>query len=202
VFKKTEETEWTRFSKALSSRERDEQEATAEVEVVAAPPTPAPTAPTRTEPVPAPPMRQPTSDVNVSARPMSRPSAPSEQDEDVESTIGEHTTIDGTFRSENSIRVRGTVQGEIESTRSVLIETQANVTAKVTGASVMIAGQVNGQIFCTGRVEIKPSGRVTGEINAGTLIMQEGAYFEGHLKMSGGGVAQATTEAEAIAAAR
>ena len=33
--------------------------------------------------------------------------------DDVESTIGEHTFFDGTYRSENSVRIRGTAQGEI-----------------------------------------------------------------------------------------
>ena len=186
MFKKTEETEWTRFSKALTPREREEAEAA----VDEAPPSPPP-APASSSPAAV----RPTSDVNVSARTVSRPPAPVpvEPEEDVESTIGEHTTFDGTFKSESSIRIRGSVQGELESQRSVLVETQANVNAKVTAASVIIAGQVNGQIICSGRVEIRPSGRVIGEINAGTLIMEEGAFFEGNLKMGGRGGASATT---------
>ena len=190
MFKKTEETEWTRFSKALSPREREEAEA-AEAEAAALAPVLAPS-PSLT--------RQASSDVNVSARSVAR-AASVEGDEDVESTIGEHTSVDGTFKSENSIRIRGTVQGEIESQRSILIESQANVNAKVTAATVTIAGQVNGQVFCDGRVEIRPSGRVTGEINAGTLIMQEGAFFEGNLKMGGrGGASASTAPAEPVAA--
>ena len=181
--KKTEETEWTRFSKALSSRERDDADTSADLE-----PAPA-AAQSRGEPSSPPTMsRPPSTDVNVTARTANRPASEG-TDDDIESVIGEHTTIDGTFRSENSIRVRGTVQGEIESQRSILVEEQANVTAKVTGATVMIAGQINGQVYCDGRVEIKPTGRVIGEINAGKLIMQEGAFFEGQLKM-GKGAAQ------------
>ena len=184
MFKKTEETEWTRFSRALTPRGEEGEEA---VEDEA--PSSGPAAP------PSPPAtRQATSDVNVSARTVNRATAP-EAEEDIESTIGEHTSVDGTFKSENSIRIRGSVQGEIESKRSILVEAQANVNAKVTGATVTIAGQVNGQIFCSGRVEIRPSGRVIGEINAGTLIMQEGAFFEGHLKMGSRGNATAESTA-------
>ncbi len=175
MFKKTEETEWTRFSKALSSRDRDEAEKIAEEETASIP---------ATQTVVAPAVRPPTPDVNVGARPASRP-ASADLDDEVESTIGEHTTVDGTFKSENSIRIRGTVQGEIESRRSILVDSQANVTAKVTAETVTVAGNVNGEIICSGRLEIQPSGRVIGEIDAGTLIMQEGAFFEGHLKMGG-----------------
>jgi cytoskeletal protein CcmA (bactofilin family) len=109
--------------------------------------------------------------------------APSFGDEDVESTIGEHSAFDGTFRSENSIRIRGIAKGEVECERSVFIEENARVSAKVSAANIMVAGEVTGELNCSGRVEIKPSGRVTGTINAATLVMQEGAYFDGNLKM-------------------
>jgi cytoskeletal protein CcmA (bactofilin family) len=176
MFRNTEESEWTRFSRALSGREREEPAAPTEADAAPAPTTNPPTS----QPI----LRQPATDVGAAPRTGNRPPA-AESDEEVESTIGEHTTVDGTFKSENSVRVRGTVQGEIESKQTIWVEKSANVTAKVTAESVTVAGQINGQIFCSGRVEIRPSGRVTGEINAGTLIMQEGAFFEGNLKMAG-----------------
>ena len=42
--------------------------------------------------------------------------------------------------------------------------------------------------------------RVVGEINAGTLIMEEGAFFEGNLKM-GGRTSQGTSQASSVEAA-
>jgi len=60
------------------------------------------------------------------------------------------------------------------------------VTARLTGAQITVAGHVDGQIYCEGRVEIRPTGHVTGEINAGALIVQEGAYFDGNSKMATG----------------
>jgi cytoskeletal protein CcmA (bactofilin family) len=182
MFKKTEETEWTRFSKALSSREREETETGGADDAA---PTVSQPAVSRNDPaLPPPPARQMASDVSVSSRSVARPAVDPGEDE-IESTIGAHTNVDGSFKSENSIRIRGTVQGEIESRRAILVDEEANVTAKVTAENVTVAGQVSGQIYCSGRVEIRPSGRVVGEINAGTLIMQEGAFFEGHLKMGG-----------------
>src|SRR5207302_4570246 len=77
---------------------------------------------------------------------------------------------------------------------------KAHVTARLTGAHVTVAGQVDGQIFCEGRVEIRPTGRVTGEINAGALIVQEGAYFEGNSRMASGGSATHSTTTAASAA--
>jgi cytoskeletal protein CcmA (bactofilin family) len=194
MFKKTEETEWTRFSKALSGRDKDEAEEAPEAESSSTPAA-APRPAHDEVAAPASLTRPAVSEVSVSPRSPTRAS-PAQPDEDVESTIGEHTTVDGTFKSESSIRILGSVQGEVESQRSVLVEAQANVNAKVTASAVTVAGQVNGQIYCSGRVEILPSGRVVGEINASVLVMQEGAYFEGHLKMGDRATQVTTPEAQ------
>ena len=69
----------------------------------------------------------------------------------------------------------------------IIVEEKAHVTARLTAAQITVAGTVDGQIYCEGRVEIRPTGHVTGEINAGALIVQEGAYFDGNSKMATGG---------------
>jgi len=106
---------------------------------------------------------------------------------EVESLIGEHTSFEGTLRTEGSVRLLGTIQGEIESKATIIVEEKARVTARLTAQQVTVAGQVDGQIYCEGRVEIRPTGRVTGEINAGALIVQEGAYFDGNSRMAAPG---------------
>jgi len=106
---------------------------------------------------------------------------------EIESLIGEHTSFEGTLKTEGSVRLLGSIQGEIESKSTIIVEEKARVTARLTAQQVMVAGQLDGQIFCEGRVEIRPTGRVTGEINAGALIVQEGAYFDGNSRMASGG---------------
>jgi cytoskeletal protein CcmA (bactofilin family) len=190
MFKRSEESEWSRFSKAFTGREKDEKaEANGESTPEAATPEGEPggfaEAPSA---VVSPTARPPLADTNLS---IARPGAnavphPVFSVDDVESTIGEHTFFDGTYRSENSVRIRGTAQGEIECAKAVFIDENARVSAKVTAASITVAGEVDGELTCSGRVEIQPSGRVTGTINAGTLVMQEGAFFDGNLRMKQG----------------
>jgi cytoskeletal protein CcmA (bactofilin family) len=110
-------------------------------------------------------------------------SAPTNAPEQVETVVGRESSIQGTIRSAHSIRVQGAAQGEIESKLAVFIEDSARVDAKVVAAEITISGQLDGQVFASNRVEIRPSGRVTGEIHAPTLVMQEGAFFDGQLKM-------------------
>src|SRR5947207_1080259 len=186
MFKKSEEQEWTRFRGALS-KDRDEvgaapagAEMTETTSNAAAPASPAAQGTT------GPSFRSSINDVNVGL-PNARLSRSVVADGvDVESLIGEHTSFEGTLKTEGAVRLLGSIQGEIESKSTIIVEEKAHVTARLTAAQVTVAGHVDGQIFCEGRVEIRPTGHVTGEINAGALIVQEGAYFDGNSKMATG----------------
>jgi cytoskeletal protein CcmA (bactofilin family) len=204
MFKKSEEQEWTRFRGALS-KDRDDGPA--------APVPPDVNETTSNAVAPAPPavpgssgpsFRPSAGDVNVGL-PTSRLTRSAVSDGvEVESLIGERTNFEGTLKTEGAVRLLGSIQGEIESKSTIIVEEKAHVTARLTGAQVMISGHVDGQIFCAGRVEIRPTGHVTGEICAGALIVQEGAYFDGNSKMATGGVPgpnTTTTSGRAAAAA-
>lgn len=202
MFKKTEESEWTRFSRALggaqpTTPQHDEAPSADEPELpVTLSQLPeatteplAPPPPVMPEPAPEP---EPEASLAEAARPTVYASTPPlaasmsriPDLERGETIIGEGASIEGTVRSERSIRVRGAVQGEIESGQRVVVEEAATVKARVVAEHVTVLGEINGSIECTGRVEIAASGRVAGEVTAGTLVIQEGAFFEGHLKMA------------------
>jgi len=194
LFRRNDESEWARFSKAFpSSTKEEKKEENGQVEASAPvnernPNTPAPSV---DEERPAVTPVAPTSRILAESslslpRPAALPTTPVFSEE-VESTIGPTTMVDGVFKSDSGIRVHGAAKGEIESAKAVFIEENAKVAAKVTAAQIVVAGEVNGELCCSGRVEIKPSGRVTGTINAGTLVMQEGAFFDGQLKMKAAG---------------
>ena len=65
--------------------------------------------------------------------------------------VGDGASIEGTVRSDRSIRVRGAVQGEIESKQRVVVEESARVAAEITAEHVTVLGEVNGSIECPGR---------------------------------------------------
>ncbi len=233
MFKKTEESEWTRFSRALGSKEqpRDREETVVEPDDEpiensssataaaspsqtrepiedAAPPDPsahpifqpnAPPVQAQSTRVPSPATTEPADPDQLSAGSMSGPPEPQTfgpsafssdtvspremAAEDSESVIGSGTEVEGQIRAEHSIRILGVVQGELSSKRRIVVEQGARVSAKVSAEQIAIFGEVNGEVVCPGRVEIAPNGRVTGEISARSLVMQEGGFFEGSLKM-------------------
>jgi cytoskeletal protein CcmA (bactofilin family) len=183
MFKKSEEQEWSRFRGALA-KDRDDASTAAPTTAEAGDANTGAPAPAAASPVSAGPSFRPSpGDVNVGL-PGARLSRGMSTESDVESLIGERTHFEGTLKCEGAVRLLGSVQGEIQSNGTIIVEEKAHITARLTAAQVTIAGQVDGQIYCEGRVEIRPTGRVTGEISAGALIVQEGAYFDGNSKMA------------------
>jgi cytoskeletal protein CcmA (bactofilin family) len=114
-----------------------------------------------------------------------------------ETVIGEGASFEGVLRADNAVRVRGFVSGEIHSGDRVVVEDAARVQARIVAGQVTVVGEVSGQVECSGRVEIAPTGRVTGEVTTGTLIIQEGAFFQGQLTMVPKETATADEEATA-----
>jgi cytoskeletal protein CcmA (bactofilin family) len=183
MFKRSEEQEWSRFRGALAKDRDDSAPGTAASESADSPNAAAGPAGVSGTATAGPSFRPSPGDVNMSV-PSTRLARSVSDGSEVESLIGERTNFEGTLRCEGSIRLLGSVQGEIHSKGTIYVEERAHVTARLTGAAVTIAGQVDGQIFSDGRVEIRPTGRVLGEINAGALIVQEGAFFEGNSRMA------------------
>ena len=192
MFNKSEESEWTRFSRALGgspAAPAEHEASTADgpdeaVTLAQSPPVEPEVylAPTTSADEPA------ESDQPAFVAPRPTVAAPAltqaATPEQGESVIGDGASLEGTVRSDGPIRVRGTVQGEIESKQRVVVEESAKVAARIVAENVTVLGEVNGSIECAGRLEIASSARVTGEVTASTLVIQEGAFFEGNLKMS------------------
>jgi cytoskeletal protein CcmA (bactofilin family) len=100
-----------------------------------------------------------------------------------ESVIGGHDFFNGAYRSERGVRVQGRVEGSIESKGHIYIEQSAQVVADLTAQDITVAGRYNGKVECRRRFEITPTGVVTGDINTDLLVVHEGGYFDGKLKM-------------------
>jgi cytoskeletal protein CcmA (bactofilin family) len=100
------------------------------------------------------------------------------------SVIDRHSNFDGTFRSSRDLRIEGEVKGTIECQGTLFVAEGANVSAKVDAENIAVAGNLNGEIRCLGRLQILSSGQVRGKVSTVTLVINEGAYYEGQLEMT------------------
>ncbi|HEX2221794.1 MAG TPA: polymer-forming cytoskeletal protein [Candidatus Limnocylindria bacterium] len=111
------------------------------------------------------------------------------EDRGNESVIDPHARFNGKYVSDRDLRIEGEAQGEIECQGTLIISPQARVRSAIKAHNVVINGDYEGDVDCGGRFEIGSTGRVKGEVKTQVLVVKEGAFMEGSVRMSRDGTA-------------
>jgi len=99
--------------------------------------------------------------------------------------VGSGTVITGEASFKSMLRVDGRYSGRIASTGGALIVgAGGQVDANIEVAVATIHGIVNGDIIASERVELGRAAKLTGNIQTPSLIIEQGATFEGSCKMT------------------
>ncbi|CAG7651057.1 hypothetical protein PAESOLCIP111_06236 [Paenibacillus solanacearum] len=100
------------------------------------------------------------------------------------SLIGEGSLFDGTLHATSDLRIEGEFQGTLHSSGDVAVGEKGCVRAtEVHARNVIIAGRLEGCVQADGFVKITPTGRLTGTVRASSLIIEQGAIFQGQSEM-------------------
>lgn len=102
-------------------------------------------------------------------------------------TLGPRDRLVGQLYIEGDLHVSGTVEGEVEATGNVEVAEGATVKASLSGRDVGISGQVNGTVTASKKLVVSRSGSLTGDVRVSSLVIQDGATFNGSVSMTGGG---------------
>ena len=97
--------------------------------------------------------------------------------------IGQAAKLEGTVVSAGSMRIDGQVKGQINADGDCALSPQSQVDADIRAQNVSIAGRFKGNIMVKGRAEITRGGRVDGNITCKSLVIEEGAIFQGQSVM-------------------
>jgi cytoskeletal protein CcmA (bactofilin family) len=102
------------------------------------------------------------------------------------SILSEGVELTGEISFANELLVNGVIKGQIKSEATLEIGPTGKVDAEVNVKKVLIDGEFHGTIRASDRVEIHKDGRVFGEIYSPCLIIEAGAFFDGHCNMGHG----------------
>ena len=107
----------------------------------------------------------------------------------IDAFLGKGTRVTGKLVFEGTGRIEGQVEGEISAQDTLTIGPGALVKASISGAAIVIEGRVTGDVTAHQRVELRAASRVQGNITTPSLVVHEGAFFEGQCKMVEAGAA-------------
>ena len=102
---------------------------------------------------------------------------------EINAFLGRDTEFEGKLSFTGAARIDGNFKGEIFTAGVLIIGESAIIESNMHVAHVIISGEIRGNIIADDRIEIHAPGKVFGNIQAPTVIIDEGVVFEGNCRM-------------------
>ena len=102
----------------------------------------------------------------------------------ISSIIGADMIVEGNIRANDTIRVEGSVTGNVETEGALIISATGKVKGNIKGSSIVIGGMLEGDLASTGKTEVISTGKVIGNMHTKSLIVDENAVFQGQCIMN------------------
>lgn len=99
--------------------------------------------------------------------------------------LDEGCSVEGTILFADILRIDGKVKGLIKSQKELIVGSTGQVEGELDVGILQISGAVKGAIQCREKCVIHRGGRLEGEITTPTLVIEEGAFFQGRCNMDG-----------------
>lgn len=104
--------------------------------------------------------------------------------QDIRVSLGPDAEVTGKLSFVSPTRIEGKLKGEVRSSDLLIVGPQAVVQATVHADKLVVLGEVRGEVVGASRIEIAAGGRLYGDVQTKSLVVQEGATFEGRSRMS------------------
>lgn len=102
---------------------------------------------------------------------------------EVSTILDRDSSFEGKMTFEGCVVINGRFKGEIFSEGSLIVGEGGYVEGKVDIGAIQIQGEVRGNISAKEKIEINAPAVVQGDIAAPSLVIKEGAVFEGNCSM-------------------
>ncbi|MBW2424894.1 MAG: polymer-forming cytoskeletal protein [Deltaproteobacteria bacterium] len=97
--------------------------------------------------------------------------------------IDQGSEFEGKLSFKDTVRIDGSFSGEITSDNTLIVGETGEIHASIQSVCVVISGAVEGDISASDQVVLHKTANVMGDINAPSLVIEEGAQFNGNVKM-------------------
>lgn len=117
---------------------------------------------------------------------MSSGSSKMETTPDVSAFIGKGVDFKGTIIYNGTVRIDGSLEGEVQTDGVLLVGEEAVLKAKVTAGTVVCKGKITGDVTATEKIRLRAPAVLNGGVKAPMLSIEEGVMFNGTIEMTQG----------------
>jgi cytoskeletal protein CcmA (bactofilin family) len=106
--------------------------------------------------------------------------------EDVSAFIGKGVDFKGTITYTGTVRIDGSLEGEINTEGVLLVGEEAVIKAKVTAGTLISKGKITGDVVVKEKIKLRAPAVMNGGVKTPMLSIEEGVLFNGTLEMTQG----------------
>lgn len=117
--------------------------------------------------------------------------ANNKQEQNLDTFIGQKTTIKGDINFSGLMHVDGSIEGSIIASTendTLMISESGQVSGTVKSGNLVINGTVEGDVTASGKIEVASKARINGNIYYVNIEMETGSQVNGQLIYQGGEV--------------
>ena len=93
--------------------------------------------------------------------------------------LGAGTVVEGTIRTDNSVRVDGKIKGKLICKNTLTIGVNGEIDGEVQAKNAIVGGKIKGKVSIAEKLVLESKSVLIGELKASKLIIDEGAVFDG-----------------------
>jgi len=91
----------------------------------------------------------------------------------------------GSLTFEGTVRIDGSVEGEIRSNGTIILGEHAVIDGDVSAGTIVSGGRVTGNVMATEKVHLLPSAVLHGDVMAPIVQVEEGVRLHGNCEVEG-----------------
>ena len=99
--------------------------------------------------------------------------------------LQEGTVMEGTLNVPHAVRIDGTFKGKVETNSTFTVGPTGVIEADIRARNAQVGGKIIGNLIADERVELEATASLTGDLRCRTLVVCEGATFQGKSAMGG-----------------
>jgi cytoskeletal protein CcmA (bactofilin family) len=105
-------------------------------------------------------------------------------DGDLNGFVDAGTRFQGELQFETTFRVEGKVEGTVVSSGNLVIGEGGEVDGEIRVGQLFVSGVVRGTVKASRRVQICAQGKAFADLETPSLVIEDGAIFDGHCSMT------------------
>ncbi len=102
----------------------------------------------------------------------------------VSTILGKGAVLEGNFTASGSVRLDGTIDGNVKVTGQLVVGATGKVLGDVEAESVLIGGEVTGNVTAPQKTELTSTAKLIGNITTQSIVIDEKAVFHGKCDMN------------------